>query len=76
MTQPPMSYDRATGRLEGATAIERCAALGYVRYNAALGESQALVHAEWQSAVEIARWLAALPVEANSGDIYARLPAN
>ena len=59
-----------------AAAIERCAALGYVRYNAALGESQALVHAEWQSAVEIARWLAALPVEANSGDIYARLPAN
>ena len=24
---PPMSYDRATGRLEGATAVERCAAL-------------------------------------------------
>jgi FkbM family methyltransferase len=57
-----------------AAAIERCAALGYTRYNAALGESQTLVHAEWQSAHDIARWLAALPVEANSGDIYARLP--
>ena len=29
MTQPPMSYDRTTGRLEGATAIERCAALAF-----------------------------------------------
>jgi FkbM family methyltransferase len=57
-----------------ADAIERCAALGYTRYNAALGESQALVHARWQSAQEIARWLAELPAEANSGDIYARLP--
>jgi FkbM family methyltransferase len=59
-----------------AAAIDRCAALGYVSYNAALGESQTLVHAQWQSAEDIARWLAALPVEANSGDIYARLPAN
>ena len=56
-----------------AAAIERCAALGYAHYNAALGESQNLVHAQWQSAVDIARWLAALAVEANSGDIYARL---
>src|SRR2546423_5852940 len=56
-----------------AAAIERCAALGYARYNAALGESQNLVHAQWQSAESIARWLIALPVEANSGDIYARL---
>ena len=56
-----------------AAAIERCAALGYAGYNAALGESQNLVHAQWQSAEDIARWLIALPVEANSGDIYARL---
>jgi FkbM family methyltransferase len=58
-----------------ADALDRCKALGYARYNAALGESQALVHGEWQSAQDIARWLAALPIEANSGDIYARLPA-
>jgi len=31
------------------------------------------VHERWQSAENIGRWLAALPVEANSGDIYARL---
>ncbi len=29
MAMPPMSFDRATGRLEGATAIERCAALAF-----------------------------------------------
>ena len=56
-----------------AAAIKRCAALGYAGYNAALGESHALVHAQWQSSEDIARWLIALPVEANSGDIYARL---
>jgi hypothetical protein len=33
-----------------------------------------LVHHEWVSADEIAAWLAALPQNANSGDIYARLP--
>ena len=29
MALPPISYDRATGRLEGATAMERCAALAF-----------------------------------------------
>jgi FkbM family methyltransferase len=51
--------------------IERCEALGYVRYNAALGESQELVHGEWRDAQDIVRWLSALPYAANSGDIYA-----
>ena len=54
--------------------IERCASLGYTRYNAALGETHALVHQDWVSAEEIADWLYALPHAANSGDIYALLP--
>jgi hypothetical protein len=29
MELPPISYDRETGRLEGATAMERCAALAF-----------------------------------------------
>ena len=29
MAPPPMSYDRATGRLKGASAVERCAALAF-----------------------------------------------
>ena len=69
----PLSFEFTTIQREVAAAcIERCQALGLIRYNAALGESQALAHATWQSAEEILRWLAALPMEANSGDIYAR----
>jgi FkbM family methyltransferase len=56
-----------------AAAIDRCIALGYASFNAALGESQALAHAHWLSAPQITQWLAALPHEANSGDVYARM---
>ena len=51
--------------------IERCIALGYARFNAALGESQTFVNADWVGGEEIARWLTGLPHVANSGDIYA-----
>src|SRR6185295_5190821 len=54
----------------GLACIERCAAMGYRRFNAALGESQTLI-AEWMDAQDIARWLIELPQAANSGDIYA-----
>jgi FkbM family methyltransferase len=53
--------------------IERCIALGFVRFNAALGESQTFVSAEWVDGDAIARWLTGLPAAANSGDIYAAL---
>jgi FkbM family methyltransferase len=53
--------------------IERCIALGYTRFNAALGESQTFVKGEWVGSDEIAQWLAGLPQAANSGDIYAVL---
>jgi hypothetical protein len=53
--------------------IERCVALGYTRFNAALGESQTLVNSDWVGGKAIAGWLAGLPYAANSGDIYAAL---
>jgi FkbM family methyltransferase len=56
------------------TCIERCSALGYTRFNAALGESQSLEHTVWVGSKDVARWLAGLPQGANSGDIYATLP--
>ena len=74
LTQPvdALSFEFTTIQREVAMAcIERCVALGLKRFNAALGESQALVHAEWIGAEAVGRWLAALPHEANSGDIYA-----
>jgi FkbM family methyltransferase len=71
---PALSFEFTTiQRAVAQACIARCAALGYVRYNAALGESQTLEHAQWQSADAIGQWLAALPHAANSGDVYATL---
>ncbi|MDO9060418.1 MAG: FkbM family methyltransferase [Bradyrhizobium sp.] len=53
--------------------IERCIALGYKRFNAALGESQIFVNRDWVDGGQIANWLTELPAAANSGDIYAAL---
>jgi FkbM family methyltransferase len=74
LTRPvaALSFEFTTIQRDVAQAcLARCRTLGYVRYNAALGESQQLVHDDWQSADEIGRWLVALPAEANSGDVYA-----
>ena len=68
---PALSFEFTTIQREvGLACIERCAALGYARFNAALGESQAMI-GDWMSAGDIARWLTELPQTANSGDIYA-----
>jgi FkbM family methyltransferase len=72
--RPPaaLSFEFTTIQKDVARAcVARCRELGYVRYNAALGESQTL--GAWRDADTIAHWLDALPIEANSGDIYATL---
>lgn len=74
LSQPvaALSFEFTTIQRDVAQAcIARCQELGYVRYNAALGESRTLVHDDWQSAEAIGRWLDGLPMEANSGDVYA-----
>ncbi len=69
-----LSFEFTTIQRDVALAcIERCIALGYTRFNAALGESQTFVNADWVDGEEIARWLTGLPHAANSGDIYAAL---
>jgi POT family proton-dependent oligopeptide transporter len=69
---PALSFEFTTIQPQVAShALARCAELGYGRYNAAFGESHSLVHREWLSADEIGSWLSTLPLEANSGDIYA-----
>jgi FkbM family methyltransferase len=66
-----LSFEFTTIQPDVALAcIERCTAMGYARFNAALGESQTMI-GEWVDGNEIARWLGALPQAANSGDIYA-----
>ncbi len=69
---PALSFEFTTiQRAVALVCLERCAALGYTEFNAALGESQTL--GAWRDARAMADWLAALPHEANSGDIYASL---
>jgi len=69
---PALSFEFTTIQPEVAAAsIARCAKLGYGRFNAILGERHSLIHSHWLDAGEIAAWLASLPIEANSGDIYA-----
>jgi len=68
---PALSFEFTTIQRDVALAcIERCSALGFACFNAALGESQILV-SDWMNAGDIARWLMELPQSANSGDIYA-----
>ena len=74
LSQPvaALSFEFTTIQREVARAcVDRCLALGYARFNAALGESQILVHADWVDGETIARWLDELPHAANSGDVYA-----
>ncbi len=52
-------------------ALERLSGLGFAHFNACLGESMEFVHPEGVPAAAMAEWLIALPVEANSGDVYA-----
>src|SRR6187549_3104725 len=54
---PALSFEFTTIQRDiGLACIERCSAMGYGRFNAALGESQALI-GEWMDAQAIARWL-------------------
>jgi hypothetical protein len=76
LSQPVMalSFEFTTIQRDVAQAcIARCRALGYTRFNSALGESQVLTHDPWVDSDRMAAWLAALPHSANSGDIYAAL---
>jgi FkbM family methyltransferase len=51
--------------------MTRLAALGYKRFNLALGESQVVSFPDEISAEDMRRHLAGLPHDANSGDVYA-----
>ena len=69
---PALSFEFTTIQREVAfAAIERLVRGAPYAFNAALGESQELVHAEPLDAPGISRWIEGLPPEANSGDIYA-----
>ncbi|MDX2264657.1 MAG: FkbM family methyltransferase [Hyphomicrobiales bacterium] len=71
---PALSFEFTTIQREVAhRSLGELARLGPYRFNAALGESQRLEFADDVHAEALTRWLDALPPEANSGDVYARL---
>jgi len=74
---PAVSFEFTTiQRPVAHRALDRLAALGYDGFEACLGESQRFVHDAWIPLEALRAWLDALPVEANSGDIYAILPGS
>ena len=73
---PALSFEFTTIAREAAErCISRLAALGPYGFDIALGETQRLTFGRWLPAEELAAHLAALPHEANSGDVYAVLNA-
>ena len=53
--------------------LDRLCALGDYRFNAVRGEAAHFEWDQWQDAVALRFWLAGLPADAPSGDLYARL---
>jgi FkbM family methyltransferase len=69
---PALSFEFTTIQREVAHAcLDRLAALGFRRFNASLGESLAFALPRAVGAAAMRDWITALPVEANSGDVYA-----
>lgn len=76
LTQAPraLSFEFTTIQRDvAALCLARLSALGYRAFNACLGEGMEFAHAAPLDAAALARWIAALPHEANSGDVYASL---
>jgi FkbM family methyltransferase len=69
---PALSFEFTTIQRDVADrCMARLAALGYDRFDVALGESQRLEFGAWVDAAAMRRRLADLPHAANSGDVYA-----
>ncbi len=76
LATPPraLSFEITTmARAPGLAALARCRALGYDRFRFSRGESHRLEGEDWIDGEAMAAVLEALPDEANSGDVYARL---
>ena len=71
---PALSLEYVTAALGSAlAALDRLQTLGSYAFNRSCGESLRLLHQRWRSAAEMGEELRHLPVEAGSGDLYARL---
>ena len=71
---PSLSFEFTTiARDVAQRCLAELARLGPYRFDVALGETQQLTFERWVSPEDMAAYLAALPHDANSGDVYARL---
>jgi len=71
---PALSFEFTTiARDVAAACLARLAGLGPYRFDVALGETHALAFGRFVDGAAMAAHLAALPHEANSGDVYAVL---
>lgn len=71
---PALSFEMTTIQRDVALAcLERIASLGDYRFDVALGESQQLQIGHFVDELRMAKHIASLPHEANSGDVYAVL---
>lgn len=69
-----LSFEFTTIQRDVALAcLTRLTMLGYRAFNACLGESMVFAHAAPLDADAMAAWITALPMEANSGDVYASM---
>lgn len=73
---PALAFEYLPPLRAGAqAAVRRLAALGPYRFNPVRGEAPAFLWPEWRDAGATLDWLAGLPPDAGSGDLYARLEA-
>jgi FkbM family methyltransferase len=71
---PVLSFEFTTIQRDVALhCLDRLASLGPYGFDVALGESQQLTFDRWVSKADMAAHIAALPHEANSGDVYCVL---
>ena len=69
---PALSFEFTTIQRDVAhQCLDRLSALGFTRFDIALGESQTFTFNRWISATEMKAHITALPHAANSGDVYA-----
>jgi FkbM family methyltransferase len=71
---PTLSFEFTTIQRDVAQrCLDRLASLGPYGFDIALGESQVLTFNRWVSKTDMVAHIAALPHEANSGDVYCVL---
>ncbi|WP_231605169.1 FkbM family methyltransferase [Micromonospora sp. HK10] len=70
---PALSFEFTTiARELAGRCLDRLTGLGFTRFSLAVGDEMRLALPGWRPADEVAAHLAALPHEANSGDVYCR----